>query len=284
MWRYPASASACPQARWSGWSAPTAPASRTLVNALAGWSRGRDTVTGKVSLEGQAIDSLAAHQRVARGLTLVPEGKNIFVDLTVDENLGPGASARGHNRPAYLPHSRRVRFLPAPCRTAPPQGRSALGRRAADAGGGPRAARRPARADAGRAFRRPRAAADLRSAVADPATGRSRPAGAAGRAECQGRAEGGRPPLSAGARHGSSAKGRPMSWPQIIVSSKPISGRSLPESAHEYRPADRQRPRARFGLCLYRARLDHPARRRAAGEFRAWPALHAGRLRRPGTR
>jgi branched-chain amino acid transport system ATP-binding protein len=60
----------------------------TLVNALAGWSRGRAVVTGKVSLEGQGIDGLAAHERVARGLTLVPEGKNIFVDLTVDENLG----------------------------------------------------------------------------------------------------------------------------------------------------------------------------------------------------
>jgi len=60
----------------------------TLVNALAGWSRGRAIVTGRVNLEGQAIDALAAHQRVGRGLTLVPEGKNIFVELTVDENLG----------------------------------------------------------------------------------------------------------------------------------------------------------------------------------------------------
>jgi branched-chain amino acid transport system ATP-binding protein len=60
----------------------------TLVNALAGWSRGRAIVTGRVNLEGQAIDGLAAHQRVSRGLTLVPEGKNIFVELTVDENLG----------------------------------------------------------------------------------------------------------------------------------------------------------------------------------------------------
>ena len=33
---------------------------------------------------------------------------------------------------------------------------------------------------------------------------------------------------------------------------------------------------------MHRARLDHPARRRAAGELRAWPALHAGSLRRPG--
>jgi branched-chain amino acid transport system ATP-binding protein len=60
----------------------------TLVNALASWSRGRAIVTGKVSLEGQRIDGLAPHERVARGLTLVPEGKNIFVELTVDENLG----------------------------------------------------------------------------------------------------------------------------------------------------------------------------------------------------
>ena len=48
---------------------------------------------------------------------------------------------------------------------------------------------------------------------------------------------------------------------------------------HEHRPADRQRPRARLGLCLHRARLDHPARRRAAGEFRARPVVHARRVR-----
>ncbi|MCS3725262.1 ABC transporter ATP-binding protein [Bradyrhizobium betae] len=59
----------------------------TLVNALAGWSRGRAIVTGSVQLEGRSIEKLAAHERVARGLTLVPEGKNIFAELTVDENL-----------------------------------------------------------------------------------------------------------------------------------------------------------------------------------------------------
>jgi branched-chain amino acid transport system ATP-binding protein len=59
----------------------------TLVNALAGWSRGQATVTGAVRLGGTSIENLAPHQRVAHGLTLVPEGKNIFVTLTVDENL-----------------------------------------------------------------------------------------------------------------------------------------------------------------------------------------------------
>ena len=59
----------------------------TLVNALAGWSRGRAAVSGTIRLGGSDIAGLAAHQRVAQGLTLVPEGKNIFMELTVDENL-----------------------------------------------------------------------------------------------------------------------------------------------------------------------------------------------------
>jgi branched-chain amino acid transport system ATP-binding protein len=73
----------------------------SLVNALAGWSRGRATVSGAVRLEGKSIEDLAAHQRVARGLVLVPEGKNIFVELTVDENLSlvrrPPDAAGRHN-------------------------------------------------------------------------------------------------------------------------------------------------------------------------------------------
>nr|HEV8011553.1 ABC transporter ATP-binding protein [Bradyrhizobium sp.] len=73
----------------------------SLVNALAGWSRGRATVSGAVRLEGNSIEGLAAHERVARGLVLVPEGKNIFVELTVDENLSlvrrPSDAAGRHN-------------------------------------------------------------------------------------------------------------------------------------------------------------------------------------------
>jgi branched-chain amino acid transport system ATP-binding protein len=72
----------------------------TLVNALAGWSRGRAVVTGGVQLEGRNIEKLAAHERVERGLTLVPEGKNIFAELTVDENLAlvrPPADSTGRH-------------------------------------------------------------------------------------------------------------------------------------------------------------------------------------------
>jgi len=72
----------------------------TLVNALAGWSRGRPTVRGAVRLAGEAMDGLPPHKRAARGLVLVPEGKGIFADLTVAENLAlvrPPADTTGRH-------------------------------------------------------------------------------------------------------------------------------------------------------------------------------------------
>jgi branched-chain amino acid transport system ATP-binding protein len=77
-----------PSAKMVGLVGANGAGKSTLVNALAGWSRGRAIVTGSVCLEGESIAGLAAHERVQRGLTLVPEGKNIFAELTVDENLG----------------------------------------------------------------------------------------------------------------------------------------------------------------------------------------------------
>ena len=59
----------------------------TLINALAGWSRGSPVVRGSVKLGGEPLDGLAPHRRAGRGLVLVPEGKGIFADLTVMENL-----------------------------------------------------------------------------------------------------------------------------------------------------------------------------------------------------
>jgi len=59
----------------------------TLVNALAGWSRGRPDISGEVRLGGATLDGVSAHERARRGLVLVPEGKGIFHELTVEENL-----------------------------------------------------------------------------------------------------------------------------------------------------------------------------------------------------
>ncbi|KQX62804.1 ABC transporter ATP-binding protein [Angustibacter sp. Root456] len=59
----------------------------TLVNAVAGWSRGRVSVTGQVLLDGRDISASPAHRRSAQGVVLVPEGKGVFEQMTVDENL-----------------------------------------------------------------------------------------------------------------------------------------------------------------------------------------------------
>jgi len=47
--------------------------------------------SGKISFLGEDITALPAHQIVARGLCHVPEGRMIFSNLSVDENLAMGA-------------------------------------------------------------------------------------------------------------------------------------------------------------------------------------------------
>lgn len=59
----------------------------TLVNAIAGWSRGTPRVTGSVRLDGVDVSALPAHRRARSGLLLVPEGKLVFGQMSVDENL-----------------------------------------------------------------------------------------------------------------------------------------------------------------------------------------------------
>lgn len=67
----------------------------TLVNAVAGWSRGAPLVEGAVRLHGQAVGHLPAHERVRRGLVLVPEGHGVFLGLSVEENLRAVAAPAG---------------------------------------------------------------------------------------------------------------------------------------------------------------------------------------------
>jgi branched-chain amino acid transport system ATP-binding protein len=49
---------------------------------------------GSLTLAGEDLLSLPAHQRTARGLAHVPEGRMIFGNLTVEENLRLAAYAR----------------------------------------------------------------------------------------------------------------------------------------------------------------------------------------------
>jgi len=66
---------------------PNGAGKSTLINALAGWSRGAPTVSGEILLDGKSVRGLAPYRYPRLGIQLVPEGKNIFADLTVLENL-----------------------------------------------------------------------------------------------------------------------------------------------------------------------------------------------------
>ena len=60
----------------------------TLLRTLAGIL---PTATGRI-LHGEAeIQQLPSHERVARGIIMVPEGRLVFPDLSVEENLRTGA-------------------------------------------------------------------------------------------------------------------------------------------------------------------------------------------------
>jgi branched-chain amino acid transport system ATP-binding protein len=47
--------------------------------------------SGRVVFEGEEITGVPAHRRVARGISMSPEGRGIFANLTVLENLEMGA-------------------------------------------------------------------------------------------------------------------------------------------------------------------------------------------------
>lgn len=56
----------------------------TLLRAIAGAHTPSD---GRVHFDGRDITRLSAHQRVKLGIALVPEGRRLFPNLTVEENL-----------------------------------------------------------------------------------------------------------------------------------------------------------------------------------------------------
>jgi len=56
----------------------------TLLRAIAGAHRLHG---GRVRFDGADITGLRAHERVRRGIALVPEGRRLFPGLTVEENL-----------------------------------------------------------------------------------------------------------------------------------------------------------------------------------------------------
>ena len=54
--------------------------------------------SGKVFLEGRDVTSLSGYRRAREGIALVPQGRQIFPRLTVEENLRVGMEARAVGR------------------------------------------------------------------------------------------------------------------------------------------------------------------------------------------
>jgi branched-chain amino acid transport system ATP-binding protein len=69
----------------------------TTLRTLSGLLR---PVAGTVTFAGDRIDGLAAHEIVARGIAHVPEGRRIFPQMSVQENLELGAFIRDGKGPA----------------------------------------------------------------------------------------------------------------------------------------------------------------------------------------
>jgi branched-chain amino acid transport system ATP-binding protein len=63
----------------------------TLMRAIAGLHR---PVSGGIALDGREISAEPAHRVVARGAVLVPEGRQVFPELSVLDNLALGAYSR----------------------------------------------------------------------------------------------------------------------------------------------------------------------------------------------
>ena len=76
---------------------------RAVVGGIRPWR-------GKVTFKGEDVTRLTPHLKAARGLALVPEGRNLFSAMSVEENLEMGAYA-GHGARSYASRLERVYHL-----------------------------------------------------------------------------------------------------------------------------------------------------------------------------
>ena len=103
----------------------------TLMRAITGLVPCRP---GMVRLSGEAVGGLAPHRIAARGVAMVPEGRQLFASLTVEENLliggqlaRPGPWSLGRVYELFPPLAERRR-MPAPSLSGGQQQMAAIGR------------------------------------------------------------------------------------------------------------------------------------------------------------
>ena len=71
----------------------------TTLNTVAGLLKPRG---GTIEFEGESLVGVPVHKMVSRGMALCPEGRRVFQDLTVRENLDMGAFTRTDDEAAEM--------------------------------------------------------------------------------------------------------------------------------------------------------------------------------------
>ena len=69
---------------------PNGAGKTSLISGIAGLVRAE----GQIRFQDQEISALPTEDRVRRGLSMTPEGRHVFANLTVAENLRLGAAVR----------------------------------------------------------------------------------------------------------------------------------------------------------------------------------------------
>ena len=73
----------------------------TTLQTISGLLRSK---TGSITFEGQNISNVRADKLVARGLAQVPEGRRVFLQMSVEENLEMGAFSKKYSKGEMADH------------------------------------------------------------------------------------------------------------------------------------------------------------------------------------
>jgi branched-chain amino acid transport system ATP-binding protein len=76
---------------------PNGAGKSTLLNAIAGVV---PPISGSITIDGAEVTGAPPEQIARRGFSLVPEGRNVFGALTIEENLKVGAGMRADKQEA----------------------------------------------------------------------------------------------------------------------------------------------------------------------------------------
>ncbi len=106
---------------------PNGAGKSTMLNAIAGALPTAGAMRGKVELLGHDMDGVPIEARVARGMCLVPEKRELFASMSVEDNLLLGSYRRykAARKRLRRPDGGGVRPVPAPARAAPAGSRHA---------------------------------------------------------------------------------------------------------------------------------------------------------------